>query len=70
MSGVGFERAVVLAIAALSTTGPLADLALPGGEGYQRLSDAAKVVLAAGMVLGRLEMIALLAILSPRVWRG
>lgn len=69
MTGVGFERAVVLAIAALSTTGPLAELAIAGGEGYQRLTDVAKVVLAGGMVLGRLEMVALLAVLSPQLWR-
>ncbi len=69
VAGVGFERSVVLAISALSTTGPLAELALAGGEGFLRLNDAAKVVLAAGMVLGRLEMVALLAVLVPAAWR-
>ncbi|MFN6977523.1 MAG: potassium transporter TrkG, partial [Gemmobacter sp.] len=68
-AGVGFERSVVLAVTALATTGPLSELALAGGEGFQRLGDGAKVILAAGMVLGRLEMLALLALLAPGVWR-
>jgi trk system potassium uptake protein TrkH len=68
-AGVGFERSVVLAIAALTTTGPLSEIALAGGEGFQRLGDLAKVALAGGMVLGRLEMLALLALLAPGVWR-
>lgn len=69
VAGVGFERSVVLAVAALTTTGPLSETALAGGEGFQRLGDMAKVVLAGGMVLGRLEMLALLALFAPGVWR-
>ncbi|MDJ0628275.1 MAG: potassium transporter TrkG [Rhodobacter sp.] len=69
LTGLGFDDAVVLTIAALSTTGPLAPIA-GDGLGYAMLSDAAKVILAASMVLGRLETLAIIALLNPEFWRS
>lgn len=62
LAGVVFSNAMTLAIAALSTTGPLATLS---GISFAALGDGAKLVLAAAMVLGRLETLAILALLSP-----
>ncbi|MDJ0827704.1 MAG: potassium transporter TrkG [Rhodobacter sp.] len=69
LAGIGFDDAVVLTIAALSTTGPLAGVA-GDGLSYAALSDPAKLILAASMVLGRLETLAIIALLNPEFWRG
>ncbi|WP_136635605.1 potassium transporter TrkG [Pseudooceanicola onchidii] len=68
--GQDFEAATVLAVAALTTTGPLLE---HGSDAVIRLGElgaAAKVVFAAGMVLGRLELLAFIALLNPDLWRG
>ncbi len=67
---VPFEDGLILAIAALSNTGPLA----AGIAGLEvevlTLPVFAKVVLAAGMILGRMELLAIVALLNPSLWRG
>ncbi len=63
--GVEFEAALVLTIAALTTTGPLADVATADPIPYAGLSDAVKIVLGAAMVIGRLETLALIALVAP-----
>lgn len=68
--GIEFEDALVLSIAALSTTGPLVDIAAEAPIRLIELGIAAKAVLAAGMVLGRLEMLAIIALMTPDLWRG
>ncbi|MES2667306.1 MAG: potassium transporter TrkG [Pseudomonadota bacterium] len=69
LTGVAFEPALVLTLAALTTTGPLVDVATTPPISYADLDSAAKVVLAAAMVVGRLETLALLALLAPANWR-
>jgi len=69
-SGIGFETAVVLTIASLSTTGPLAEVAGSTPIAYATLSDAAKLILVGAMVLGRLETLAIIALLNPDFWRN
>lgn len=69
LTGLDFEPAVVLTIAALSTTGPLAGIAGETALSYAVLSDAAKLILAASMVLGRLETLAIIALLNPEFWK-
>ncbi len=61
---------MVLAVSALSNTGPLADVAAENPIAYSGIPDAAKMVLAAVMVLGRLETLALIALLNPEFWRS
>ncbi len=65
LAGIAFEPALVLAVAALTTTGPLA--AFGGAEPvvYADLSQAAKAVLGLAMIVGRLETLALLALVLP-----
>ncbi|GGE42876.1 TrkH family potassium uptake protein [Actibacterium pelagium] len=68
--GLSFEEATVLAVAALSTTGPLT--AIGGGEPILLgdLADGAKLVFASAMVLGRLETLVIIALFNPDFWRG
>ena len=63
--GVAFEPAMVLAIASLTTTGPLAQIAAPQPIDYATLSDPVKLILGVAMVVGRLETLALLALILP-----
>jgi trk system potassium uptake protein TrkH len=67
-AGVPFELAVAIGVSALTTTGPLAEAMSLGFEGYSALSDAARAVLCLAMVVGRLETLAVVALLSPRFW--
>jgi trk system potassium uptake protein TrkH len=70
LTGLDFEQTVVLSVAAISTTGPLASVAGEVPISYATLSDAAKLILAASMVLGRLETLAIIALLNPEFWRS
>ena len=67
--GLEFEPALVLTISALTTTGQLADLAAATPIRYVELGGAEKGVLAFAMVVGRLETLAILALLSPASWQ-
>lgn len=69
LTGLDFEKAMVLAVSALSTTGPLANVAAETPILYNGLGEAAKMILAAAMVLGRLETLAIIALLNPEFWR-
>ncbi|WP_433989136.1 Trk system potassium uptake protein TrkG (plasmid) [Pseudoseohaeicola sp. NH-UV-7] len=68
--GVDFENAVVLSIATLSTTGPLIQSASEAPVSLVQLGPWAKGVLCAAMVLGRLETLAIIALLTPDLWRS
>ena len=67
--GMNFEQAIIFAIAALSNTGPLVEIALQDGTGYEDLRQQAKSILMIAMVLGRLETLAILALFNPDFWR-
>lgn len=69
LTGVQFETAMVLAVSALSTTGPLATVAAETPIAYSGIPDAAKVILAFAMVLGRLETLAIIALFNPEIWQ-
>lgn len=68
--GVTFEEAMVIAVAALSTTGPLAHSAAEISFSYSTLAPSAKLILCFAMVLGRLEALALIAVFNPNFWRN
>jgi len=68
--GVSFEEALTLSIAALSTTGPLVNWVSQTPIDLAALDGAVKWVLMATMVLGRLETLAIIAVLNPDYWRG
>ncbi len=68
--GVTFEEAMVLAVAGLTNTGPLTQMAVQDGISLATLTPAAKAVFAGAMVLGRMETLAIIALLSPQLWRA
>lgn len=67
--GSDFEEAMILTVAALSTTGPLIQTATDTPINLSGLGAAAKAVLCATMVLGRLETLAIVALFTPELWR-
>jgi trk system potassium uptake protein TrkH len=70
LTGLDFESSVIFTIAAVTTTGPLAAIAGDAPLSYGQLSEAAKLILAASMVVGRLETLAIIALLNPEFWRS
>lgn len=70
LSGLSFETAMTLAVAALSTTGPIAQIAVEDPISYANLADSAKYVLMIAMIMGRLETLAIVALLNPDFWRN
>jgi len=67
--GQDFQSALVLAISALTTTGPLAELGAADPISYAALSGPVKLVLGLAMIVGRLETLALFAFLLPLLRR-
>lgn len=68
-TGLHFEAATILAIASLTTTGPLASVAGAVPIEYFTLSDSAKLISAAAMIVGRIETLVMIALLNPGFWR-
>ena len=60
---------MVLAVAALTTTGPLISASAEAPIALIGLADGAKLLFCAGMVLGRLELLAFIALLTSGFWR-
>ena len=69
MAGIDFEAALILALAGLSTTGPLIQSATDTPISLVALTPGAKAAFAGAMILGRLETLALIAVLNPAGWR-
>lgn len=69
LTGLDFDPALILAVSALSTTGPLAAWAGEVPVRYAELEGAAQAILGLAMVLGRIEALAILAMLAPDHWR-
>ncbi|MFQ1702717.1 TrkH family potassium uptake protein [Loktanella agnita] len=69
LTGVQFETSMVMTVAALSTTGPLATIAAETPIAFSGIPDAAKMILAFAMVLGRLETLAIIALFNPEIWQ-
>ncbi len=67
--GASFNEALVMSVAALTTTGPLLNVAGTEPILLTDLTVPAKLCFAAATVLGRLETLAIIALLTPELWR-
>ena len=67
-SGLSFETALALCVSAISTTGPALMMVIQGPFDMIALSGLAKAILCLAMVLGRLEILVILALLRPEIW--
>ena len=68
--GLDFITAVSGAATAICNVGPaLGDIIGPAGN-FKALPDAAKWMLAGGMLLGRLELFTVLVLFTRHFWRG
>jgi len=68
-TGLDFLTSLSGAAQAIANVGPgLGDIIGPAGN-FSTLSDAAKWIISAGMLLGRLEIIAVVMVFTPAFWR-
>lgn len=70
MTGLDMITAVSGAASALANIGPGLGPEIGPAGNYAGLPDAAKWLLAAAMLAGRLELLAVLAIFTPQFWRA
>ncbi len=71
-TGFGFEDALVATISAAANIGPLYQSMVPGNENwlpYTEIPSSARLLLAAAMIVGRLEILAIFAIFNVGYWR-
>lgn len=68
-AGASFEAALLAAAGALSNVGPLVALTEAPSQFYSALPGWCKISLAFAMVVGRVEVLALLVLLNPSYWR-
>jgi len=70
ISGLDFVTSISGAASSISNVGPgLGEIIGPDGN-YKSLPDLSKWILAAGMLLGRLELFAVLVLFFPSFWRN
>ncbi|SDX99509.1 TrkH family potassium uptake protein [Citreimonas salinaria] len=67
--GLSFEPALILTVSVLTNTGPLVTAGITEAVDLLGLAAPVKLLLCAGMVLGRLELLAIIVMLSPDIWR-
>ena len=68
-TGLGFAPALVLAASAMANTGPLLAESAGIGSTLAALPETAHWLLSAGMLVGRLEVFAVLVLLMPLFWQ-
>ena len=68
--GMLFEDAIVLAVACLTTTGPIVEAVGMNSSLISDLSSFSKLTLAASMVLGRLEILVALSVITSALRRS
>ncbi|MEM9342984.1 MAG: potassium transporter TrkG [Pseudomonadota bacterium] len=68
-AGVAFDESIVLTISALTTTGPLITAAGPEVIDLAAEAPLVRGIYTFAMVVGRLETLAIIALLNPDFWR-
>ena len=70
ISGLDFITSISGAASSISNVGPgLGDIIGPNGN-YKNIPDISKWILSFGMLLGRLELFAVLVLFFPSFWRN
>lgn len=69
LTGLSFENALTASIAALSNTGPVFTSVTVDGSWLTSITAEGRAVLVVAMVLGRVELLALIAMINPEHWR-
>lgn len=70
MTGLDFTTALTAAATAIANIGPgLGDVVGPAGN-FAGLNDTAKWLLSGGMLVGRLELLAVYILFTPQFWRA
>jgi len=70
MTGLDFMTAVSAAGSAISNVGPGLGTEIGPSGNYKDLNDAAKWIMCAGMLIGRLELFTVLVLFVPKFWRN
>jgi trk system potassium uptake protein TrkH len=70
LTGLDFVTAVSGAATALANIGPGLGAEIGPADNFANLNDASKWILTASMLVGRLELVAVFVLLTPRFWRG
>lgn len=70
LTGLEARTAITAAWTAIANIGPAFGPEVGPTGSVDGFSDAAKALMIVGMLLGRLEMVAVLVLLLPRFWRG
>ena len=67
--GLDFETSLSAAATAIANVGPgIGDIIGPAGN-FASLPDTAKWLLSAGMIIGRLEIMTIMVLFTPRYWQ-
>jgi trk system potassium uptake protein TrkH len=69
-TGLPLHSSISAVVATISNTGPSLFLMEPGTAGYAALTSAGKYILMISMLIGRLEILPLFVLLTPRFWRA
>lgn len=70
IEGLGLDDSLAAAMAALTNTGPLYAILTDGDSpSIQELTPRARLILCGAMVLGRVEVLAVVALANPSYWR-
>ncbi len=69
LTGLRFELSLVTAVSALSNTGPVFSFTIADGSFRTTLTPEARAILVAAMICGRVETLALIAMLNPSLMR-
>lgn len=71
LTGPNLEQSFALAAAAISNTGPATGLFFDNAvTPYAGLSGTTRALVMIGMILGRVEVLTVLTLISPAFWRG
>lgn len=65
--GINFDSAIALSIAAVTNTGPAANILDPSLK-YTDIGTFGQMILCVGMIFGRVEVLALIALFNPNYW--